>query len=251
MFWILVGRRVCDSAGPLTSRAGPRRLLRLSRPATAPRRTAAPYAAERGSPPRRRCTDRCDARWLPRGAGLSRRCTVSSPRPPGAVPVGARAPFRCAFVGHHTTNFRTCVRLRRYSRWAAGRWRDARADFGKHRPAASFPQDTGASRAEEPPIPGTFAPARTPASVAVTAVHGAGEVGGFAGTVLPLDRPDPGIDQAATRVLAAMTSPMTTAAPRSMVREQPTKRPGGAEASGRYAGGRGRSPGRSIDPHHS
>ena len=59
--------------------------------ATAPRRTAAPYAAERGSPHRRRCTGRCGVRWLPRGAEPSRRCTVSSPRPPGAVPVGARS----------------------------------------------------------------------------------------------------------------------------------------------------------------
>lgn len=54
--------------------------------ATAPRKTAAPCAAERGSPPRRRCTGRCGVRWLPRGAGPSRRCTVSIPRPPGVVP---------------------------------------------------------------------------------------------------------------------------------------------------------------------
>lgn len=79
--------------------------------ATAPRRTAAPYAAERRSPPRRRCTDKCGVRSLPRGAAPSRRCTVSSPRPPGAVPVGVQAPFRCAFVGHHTTDFRTRVPL--------------------------------------------------------------------------------------------------------------------------------------------
>lgn len=56
----------------------------------------------------------------------------------------ARCPLRHRFgalVGHHTTNFSTRVRIEGYSQWAAGRWRDARADFGKHRPATSFPQE--------------------------------------------------------------------------------------------------------------
>ena len=66
----------------------------------------------------------------------------SHDHPVRSQPVPVRAPFRCAFVGHHTQDIRTCVRIGRYSQWAAGRWRDARADFGKHRPAASFPQET-------------------------------------------------------------------------------------------------------------
>ncbi|AXY49396.1 hypothetical protein YT1_p20023 (plasmid) [Rhodococcus ruber] len=71
------------------------------------------------------------------GCRAGARCPPTTTRwGPSRWPV--RAPFRCAFVGHHTADFRTCVRLGRYGRWAAGRRRDARADFGKHRPAASF-----------------------------------------------------------------------------------------------------------------
>ncbi len=144
MFWILVGRPVCDPAGSLTSRVRPWLLLRRSRRPPHP-------GEQRPRMGRNEDLRVADDAQVGAVSGRSRgaqgcragaRCP-SHDHPVRSQSVPVRAPFRCAFVGHHTTDFRTCVRLGRYSRWAAGRWRDARADFGKHRPAASFPQDPG------------------------------------------------------------------------------------------------------------
>lgn len=86
--------------------------------ATAPQRTATPYAAEWRSPHRRRCTGRCGVRWLPTGAAPSHRYTVSSPRPPGAVPAGARTGRHQGLVlgGAPSIHFRTHFRYD----WACG-----------------------------------------------------------------------------------------------------------------------------------
>ncbi len=157
--------------------------------AIAPRRTAVPYGAEWRSPPRRRDTDRCGVRWPRRGAGPLCRCTVSSPRPPGAVPAGARSGRTSAGARrtpHHT--FSHMCSTRAFIVRAAGRWRDARADFGKHRPAASFPQEIRHRERKNLPIPGTPAPARMPASVPGHSLPEPARTGGMwvpPGTLMP------------------------------------------------------------------
>ncbi len=195
------------------------------------------------------CTDRCGVRSLPRGAGLSRRCTVST----HDHPVGSQSVARAGTVSvrvRRTPHRRFSHMCSTRALWSVGGRSTEGRESGLREASACriFPQETQRRERENLRYRApSHRPAHPPRPRSLPSMRRGGS--GSAGTVLPLERP--GIDQAATRVLATMTSPVTTAAPRSMVEGAVDEVPGGAEASGRCADGRGRCSGRSIDPHHS
>ncbi len=165
IFWLPAGRPVCDPAGSLTFRVGLRLLLRRSR---RPLHPGEPWS-RMGRNGNLCLADDAQVGAVPAGSrgAQSRRARARCPshdHPVWSQSVPVRAPFRCAFVGHHQPIFAHAFDSGRYSQWAAGRWRDATADFGKHRPAASFPQ--GTRHRERKNLRYRAAPhrARTPAS---------------------------------------------------------------------------------------